>query len=301
MGQHVIVGAGPIGTTTAEQLVAAGHEVRIITRTGNGPEHPAIERVAADATDAAGLTVLTKGADALYNCANPQYHRWPIDWPPLADALLTAAEQTGAVLVAMGNLYGYGPVDQPMTEDLPLAPSSVKGGIRARMWQQMLAAHEAGRVRATEARASDYIGPRAQSLVADMVLPAVRSGRTALVPANVDVPHSLTYTVDAGRLLAVLGTDERAWGRPWHVPTAPAATIRTVATEFARIVGAPQPTLRRMPVAVLRAGGLFSSMAREFVEMRYQFERPFRLDSTFTEQTFGLAPTSLDDALRSIA
>src|SRR5215471_601352 len=66
MALHVIVGAGAIGTATAEQLVADGHQVRVVTRSGTGPE--SVERVAADASDAARLTELTRGAAALYNC-----------------------------------------------------------------------------------------------------------------------------------------------------------------------------------------------------------------------------------------
>jgi nucleoside-diphosphate-sugar epimerase len=299
MALHVIVGAGPIGTATAEQLIADGHRVRVITRSGSGPE--VVERIAANATDAERLTELTRGAAAIYNCANPPYQRWPTDWPPLATALLTAAERTGAVLVAMSNLYGYGPVDVAMTEETPMRPTSFKTGIRARMWADMLAAHQAGRIRATEARGSDYIGPRAQSLMTELVLPAVKAGRAATVPADLDAPHSWTYTVDAGRLLAVLGTREDAWGRVWHVPTAPAVSIRAAATEYARLTGAPEPRLRRMPQLALRAGGLFSATARQFTKVAYQFDRPFRLDSSAAQKQFDLEPTSLTDALRSMA
>ena len=127
----------------------------------------------------------------------------------------------------------------------------------------------------------------------------MRRGRTAFVPANVDVPHSLTYPGDAGRLLAILGTREDAWGRPWHVPTAPAQTLREVARVYAGMVGTPTPRLRQMPNLVLRAVGLFVSDAREFVKVRYQFERPFVLDSSAAERAFDLQPTSLEDALRS--
>jgi nucleoside-diphosphate-sugar epimerase len=258
--------------------------------------------VAADATDTARLTEIAQGAAALYNCANPpKYTTWSRDWPPLAAALLGTAERTGAVLVTMSNLYGYGPVDGPMTPDLPLRAATVKGRIRAQMWREALAAHQAGRIRATEARASDFVGRGGKSIFAEMVLPRVRAGRTASAPVDFDVPHSLTFTGDAGRTLATLGTDERAWGRAWHVPTPPATTLRDAAERFARIVGAPPPRLREMPAAVLRFGALFNSGARGFVEMRYQFQRPFVLDSSETEHTFGLAPTSLDDALRSMA
>jgi nucleoside-diphosphate-sugar epimerase len=151
MAQQVIVGAGTIGNAVAERLVADGHTVRMVTRSGSGPVHGSVERVAADAADAGRLTDLTRGATVLYNCANPPYRRWGTDWPPLAAALLIAAERTGAVLVTTGNLYGYGPVDAPMTEDTPLrsAPGT-KGAVRNRMWRAARAAHEAGRVHVTE-------------------------------------------------------------------------------------------------------------------------------------------------------
>jgi nucleoside-diphosphate-sugar epimerase len=300
MALHVIVGAGPVGSATAFELADAGHDVRVITRRGSGPEHPAVQRVAADATDATRLSELTRGAAALYNCANPPYHRWPQEWPPLAAALLTTAERTGAVLVTMSNLYGYGPVDVALTEELPLAATTVKGRVRAAMWRDAVAAHRAGRIRATEARASDFVGVGARSLVNDMVAPRVLAGKPALVPANLDVPHSVTYTGDVARTLAVLGTDERAWGRAWHVPSPPPTTLRELAERLAALAGAPRPRLRRMPGLVLRVGGLFSPVAREFVEMRYQFERPFVLDSTAATTTFGLKPTDLDDALRTM-
>jgi nucleoside-diphosphate-sugar epimerase len=299
MGRHVIVGAGPVGTAAAEHLVRLGHEVRMVTRSGAGPA--VVERVSADATDADRLTRLAAGVDAIYNCANPPYHRWPREWPPLATAMLSAAEKTGAVLVTMSNLYGYGPVSGPIREDLPLAGAAEKLRIRADLWRAALAAHESGRVRVTEARASDFVGPAARSLFTMMIVPKVRAGRPASVPANLDVPHSLTYTKDVGALLAILGTDPRALGRAWHVPTAPAVSLREAAARFAAVVGAREPRLSRMPGAVLRLGGLFNLEAREFVKVRYQFESPWVLDSSAAQETFGLMPTPLDDALRSMA
>ena len=102
MGLHVIVGAGPVGRATAQLLAERGEKVRVVTR--RGTEVAGAEAVAADATDAAALRGLVSGADALYNCANPRYHRWPIDWPPLHEAMLAAAEDSGAVPVSYTHL-----------------------------------------------------------------------------------------------------------------------------------------------------------------------------------------------------
>ena len=298
MGLHVVVGAGPVGTATARLLRDAGHQVRVVTRSGGGID--GVERIAADATDAVRLAELTRGAVALYNCANPPYHRWPALWPPIADALRRTAAGTGAVLVTASNLYGYGPVTGPMTESLPLAASTVKGRVRAAMWTADLAAHERGELRATEARGSDYLGAGAQSMFTVLVARRVLAGKAVLVPADLDAPHSFTVVADMAATLVALGADERAWGRPWHVPTNPATSIRALAGELADLAGLGAPTLRRMPPLVLRLGGLFSTEARELPEMAYQFTAPFVLDSSAAQRTFGLAPTPLRVALREL-
>ncbi|WP_248961084.1 NAD-dependent epimerase/dehydratase family protein [Sphaerisporangium perillae] len=300
MSKYVIVGAGQVGSQLAGSLAAAGHEVVVVTRSGSGPAVPGVTRVAADAADGGRLTGIAKGADALYNCANPKYHRWPQDWPPIADALLAAAEDSGAVLVTLSNLYGYGPVDRPMTEDLPLRALGAKGRVRAKMWSDALAAHQAGRIRMTEVRGSDYFGPGMtdQSVLGERFIGPIVAGKPAWVPADPDQPHSLTYLPDVAQALATVATDERAWGRAWHVPTAPALTIRQLAGRVATSAGAPAPRVRSIPHWVMRAAGLASPLLRELEETRYQFVRPFVLDSSAFESTFGIAPTSLDDALR---
>ncbi|MEV0430177.1 NAD-dependent epimerase/dehydratase family protein [Micromonospora sp. NPDC050495] len=296
MALHVIVGAGPVGTATARLLADRGERVRVVTRRGTGPDHPAIERTAADAADTDRLTALTEGAAALYNCANPAYHRWPTDWPPLAAALLTAAQRTGAVLATVGNLYGYGPVDGPMTEATPLAATGVKGRVRNRMWADALAAHRAGEARITEVRGSDYLGTGGSSL-AMMVLPRVLAGRPVFLPVDWDAPHTWTYIPDVARTLVAAAAEERAWGRAWHVPSSPAVPMRDLATRAAALVGARAPRLIRMPYPLLWLAGLADPTARELRETAYQFRRPYVLDATAAERALGLTPTPLDQAL----
>lgn len=299
MALHVIVGAGPVGSGTATLLAEAGHDVRVVTRSGGGPKRDGIELVAADATDATALRRLATGAATLYNCANPSYHRWPKDWPPLAAALLDAAEHTGAGLVIMGNLYGYGRVDRPMTEDMPLAATSVKGRVRVRMWTDALAAHRAGRLRATEARASDFFGPTVgtNTMMGTAVMSRILAGKAPYVLGRPDVPHSWSYMPDVTRALAVLGTDERAWGRAWHVPVAPPESLRGMVRRVAAVAGVPEPAVRRIPESVLRAVGLAVPMMREFAEVRYQHDLPFVMDSTDFTTTFGVEATPMDDAV----
>ena len=302
MARHVIVGSGAVGTATALALVDRGHDVTIVTRSGSGPAHPGVTNVAADASDPFALAAAVGAADALYNCANPPYHRWPELWPPMAASMLEVAARSGAVLVTMGNLYGYGPVDHSMTEDDPLASTGVKGRIRVAMWEDALAAHRSGRARVTEARASDFFGPGVvETSFFGRNVDRLLAGKKVRVLGDPDVVHSATYVPDVGRTLAVLGTDERAWGRAWHVPTGPALTQRQLSTRFCQIAGAPAPSVAAYPVAALSVAGLFSPELRELKETRYQFDRPFVLDSSACTAAFGIEPTPLDEALLAVA
>ena len=299
MSEHVIVGAGAVGSATALLLAERGEHVRVISRRGTGPEHPAIERVAADATDAERLTALTSGAAALYNCASPQYHQWFTDWPPLAAALLAAAERSGAVLASMSNLYSYGQVHGPISQKTPMAATHPKLRLRGEMWQDALAAHEAGRIRATEVRASDYI--EQNSLLSTAIGKPLLTGSRAYSPWPLDVPHSWTAIADCARALAAVATDERALGQVWLVPTNPALTVRQLATLFTEVNGAPKAKLTPIPYAVLWTTGVFSPLLKELRTTRYQFTSPFVIDSSATTETFGLEPTPMADALRDAA
>jgi nucleoside-diphosphate-sugar epimerase len=298
MSLHVIVGAGPVGSAVAKLMAARGEQVRIVTRSGAGPEDPAIERVRADATQAERLSELAAGAVALYNCANPQYHRWLVDWPPLAAALLTAAERSGAVLAVTSNLYGYGPVDGPITPDTPLAATHPKLRIRGDMWRDALAMHQAGRIRVVEVRSSDYI--EANSILTFLAKP-LRAGKRAVVPGALDVPHSWTAIADAARTLTTVAIDSRAWGQAWLVPTSPPLTMRQLMTRFAAVRELPAPKLSTVPYPLFWAVGLFDPILKELRATHYQFVRPFVVDSSLTEKTFGLHPTDLDTSLRAVA
>jgi nucleoside-diphosphate-sugar epimerase len=295
---HVVIGSGAIGAAVAMLLAERGHRVRVVTRSGSGPAHALVERVRADAADAGRLTELCTGAVAVYNCANPPYHRWASDWPPIAAALLQAAQRSGAVLVTTSNLYGYGPVDAPMTERTPPAATGTKGRVRAQMWRDALAAHEAGRLRATEVRGSDYLGPRAQSQLGDRVVPRLLAGKTVSLLGDPDAVHTWTYTGDMARMLITAATDERAWGRAWHCPSHPARTARDVVHELCRIAGVEPVAVRRLSPLLIRAAAPFVPLLRELPEVMHQHTRPWVMDSSAARDAFGLRPTPWPQLLR---
>ena len=70
--------------------------------------------------------------------------------------MLEAAGRAGAVVVFPESLYSYGPVDVPMTEDLPRNATRGKLGIRA----ELLRARAASSTPNVSVAASDFYGPR---------------------------------------------------------------------------------------------------------------------------------------------
>jgi len=322
MALHVIVGKGPVGTTTAEALAARGHRVRVLSRSGgtstdgtstdgtstdgtsaHGTSAHGIEHRRVDAADAGALTDAVTGAAALYNAVNPAYDRWATDWPPVAAALLAAAERTGATLVTMANLYVYGRPAGPMSPDSPLAATDTKGRVRTAMWREALAAHEAGRIRMTEARAADFVGPQVPATQSHLVrqLPALRRGRRAWVVGDPDAPRSWAYLPDVAATLATLGTDERALGRAWHVPSSPPRSQRQALGDLARAMGRAPVPVSGIPWPVLTAVGVFSPVMREVVDVRHQFDQEYVLDATATTERFGLTATPWEQVLAATA
>ncbi|PFG44345.1 nucleoside-diphosphate-sugar epimerase [Isoptericola jiangsuensis] len=303
MERHLVVGAGPVGRRLAAHLAAAGHDVTVATRSGRDTGVPGVRHVSADASDADALLAAAGSPDVLYNCANPaDYTRWDAVWPPLAAGLLAAAERSGAVYAITGNLYPYGPVDGPMTEDLPDAATDHKGRLRARLWADALAAHDAGRVRAVEVRGSDYVGPGVGAGGhVSRVVPAARRGRTAWMMGRSDQPHTFTDVRDVARTLAAAAADAGAHGRTWHVPSNPPRTQAQALTDVLASVDLPPVRVRTLRGPVLATAATVSPLMRELRELRYQWERPYVLDDTAARARFGIAPTPWAEVCRATA
>lgn len=302
MSRHVVVGAGGIGRATSLALAEAGHEVVLASKSGVGRELPGVKRVAVDATDRRALTALAEGAASLVNAVNPPtYTHWDRDWPPMAATFLTAAQASGAGLVTIGNLYGYGPVDGPIHPGLPLAATGVKSRVRAQMWADALAAHQAGRVKATEVRASDYFGPDIQpqaSVLQRFVFGPAAAGK-AVRPfdGSPDAPHSWSYVPDIGAVAAALATSDLGWGRAWHVPSGMPRSLAQAAADAAAFAGHPAPSIRPVAPWVRGLLGTFVPVIRELDETAYQRERAFVIEAAETESTFGVTATPWQDAL----
>jgi nucleoside-diphosphate-sugar epimerase len=296
---HVVLGTGQVGRALAAFLAAQGQAVRAVSRHRPPGLAEVIDWRAADAADPDAAADAAKGAAVVYQCLNAPYPQWPELFPPLQRGALAAAERAGALLVTLENLYGYGPTGgKPMTEDLPLAATTVKGRTRAAMTGELLAAAAAGRVRIAIGRASDFFGAGVTegSTLGRRVFGNALAGRRADFIGHPELPHTYSYVPDIAAGLATLGTDPRAVGEVWHLPGPQTVTTRALLDLVAGEVGHPV-AIRSVPKLALRALGLVNPMMRELAEMAYQFEEPFILDTTRYEATFGAAGTPLADAV----
>lgn len=300
-GLHVIFGTGAIGLATFDALRRRGRTVRLVNRSGQARVPDGVEVAAGDASDPAFAAEAARGAAVVYQTLNPLYHEWSTQFPALQSGVLAAAESSGARLVSMENVYMYGrPDGHSLTEDRANNAHTKKGQLRAKMSQELLTAHRAGRVQVAIGRASDYFGPRggAQSNLGDRVFPAALAGKTATVLGDPDQPHTYTYIPDIGEGLAVLGEHPDAPGEIWHLPNDPETrTTRDLVDMIFKLAGQPRARLRTMPPLLLRGLSLFNPTIRELLEMQYQFEEPFIVDSSKITNRLGLTATPLDEAI----
>jgi nucleoside-diphosphate-sugar epimerase len=297
---HVVLGAaGGTGSAVVRELVARGLPVRAVTRSGTADLPVGVEQVAVDIASPGGARQACDGAVVVYHCAQPDYTKWVVLFPPLTAAVLDGAAAAGAKLVFADNLYGYGPADGPMTEETPQRAEGPKGRTRVDMAAAILRAHADGTLRCTIGRSSDYYGPRGTATTAgdNIMGPALR-GKRARWLGSLDQPHTLNYLEDIGRALVTLGERDAADGGVWHLPAAEPLTGRQFLTLVYEAAGHPAKlgvATRRM----VRLAGLFKPLVRELKETLYQFERPFISDASKFERAFGpFVPTPHREAVR---
>lgn len=299
---NVVLGAGPVGRALVGLMHGKGMPMRVVTKSGKADVPAGIDVVAADLSVAEEAVRACNGAKVVYSCVGIGYRGWPGRWPPLMNGMLAGAGAAGARFVFTDNLYMYGPQQGLLKEDTPLTDYGCKPATRAaitRMWQ---AAHTEGHVQAAAVRASDFYGPSVQhASLGNATFARIMQGMGALCIGNVDQPHSFTYVPDIARALLTVGeAEEDSYGRAWHVPNAPDHTMREILTMFAEAAG-KELKITTLPRWLHAIVGKFDEDMRELREMRYQWERPFCVDSSQFTASFGITATPFEEGIaRSI-
>ncbi len=300
---HVILGAGgAIANALTKELIAKGEKVRLVSRRPI-TTFAEVQWIQADLTQLNEVLTAAKGASVLYLCAGLPYNTkvWAAQWPLIMNHLVEAGITTGARLIFFDNVYMYGRVHGPMTEETPYNPCSKKGEIRARIAEQLISASRAGTVKATIARAADFYGAESlNSFFDSMVIQKYARGQKAMWLGNLNSRHSYTYVPDAGKALYLLGQQPDTINEIYHVPTASALTGR----EFMELAAQPfhrKPSYSSVNKFMLQLAGLFNPVIRETVEMYYQYRYDYAFDSSKFEQKFGVQPTPYDQGIKTFS
>ena len=281
-----------------DELADRGLRVRSVARHRAADLPGGVEIVEADITDPAEARRAMAGAAVIYHAASAAYHRWPELLPPLMRGVLAGAVATGARIVYADNLYAYGPVDGPLTEDLPSRATGPNGRVRAALADELMAADAAGTVRATIGRASDYYGPWGrQSTVGERLFEPALAGKRVQLLGDPDLPHTRHLP---RRLRARTGDPRhaRCRARPGVAP-AQRRDPDVPRVRPARVRGDREPVARSgvMPSPLLSVAALFSPTLRAVKEQQYQRERPWVVDHSKFARAFGADVTPHREAI----
>lgn len=295
-----ILGAGgPIGNELAKILAAKNAPFRLV---GRSPKPvPGATLLTADLADREQTIRAVAGSSVVCVLAGLKYDLgvWRKLWPRIMANAIEACKRARARLIFFDNVYMYGKVIGPMTEKTPYAPCSTKGEIRAQIATAPMNEANAGSLSAMIARSAHFYGPDSENGVPKvLVLEAFAKGSRASWLVNAAVSHSLTFTPDTARGVAMLAERESAWNQVWHLPTAPdpptgRASIAMAAKQFG-----VAPKYRVLIRPLLRVAGWFDPLIGESYEMLYQSDSPYRFDSTKLADEFGFAGTPYPEGVQ---
>jgi nucleoside-diphosphate-sugar epimerase len=299
--KHVIFGTGAIGRAIADELIKRRESVRMVNRSGQMNEIPTgVEVIASDLYDPAQVREVTRGAKVVYQSAQPRYHEWQEKFPPLQKSIIDGLTGSEAKLVIVENLYMYGETSgKSLTEATPYNAHTRKGKVRAALSEAALAAHRDGKLRVTIGRGSDYFGPwGTDTSMGNIVFGRLLVGKSAQIAGSANLPHTHTNISDFGKALVILGEHAEADGCAWHVPN---DRPNITQGEMIRMIAEEAGTPARIQAAgrlIMSAMGIFVPAMKEVVEMLYEFEQPFIVDSSKFEKTFGMKATPMRDAIQ---
>ena len=305
----LVLGAtGGIGGEMLRQLLAAGWQVRALTRGATpSPRGDGIEWLRGDALSRADVLAAAKGCAVIVHAVNPPgYRNWGQLVLPMLDNTIAAAIAEGATIVLPGTVYNFGPDAFPLlAEDAPQRPLTRKGAIRVELEARLERASTQG-AKVIIVRAGDFFGPRAGNnwFSQGLVKPG-QPVRSVLYPGAPGVGHQWSYLPDVARtmlqLLAVRATLPAFarfhmaghWDHDGRQMTA--AIVRVVA----QATGAA-PAIRRFPWWLVALASPFVAPLREMREMRYLWQTPLSMDNARLLAVLGQEPhTPLDEAVRA--
>ena len=253
----ILGGRGRFGRNAADAFKARGWEVR------------QFDRKSENLWDAAW------GADVIVNGWNPLYPDWATQVPKLTKQVIEVAKSTKATVIIPGNVYNYGK-DAPSVYgvDTPHGAKNPLGRIRI----EMEAAYRASGVHTIVLRAGDFIDTQASGNWFDMMItPKIGKGKFTY-PGNPDIEHAWAWLPDLTRAAVDLAEMRDDLPTFADIPF-PGYTLtgRELCAAVEKAWGKPL-RLKKMNWLPIQIARPFWPMAKHILEMRYQWNKPHRID-----------------------
>ena len=298
--QTILGAGGIIARALAAELEPHG-PVRLVSRHPK-PAGPGSHTVAADLNDRDAVARAVAGSGTVYLTAGLPYRLdiWRREWPQIMENVIAACRAAEARLIFFDNIYAYGLVSGPISEEQPERPSSKKGEVRKALADRLREAWASGEIRGAIVRAADFYGPRAGKAPFNiMVLDKLLDRKRPMWMCNDNVRYSMTFTPDAARGTALIGrAPEDCMNQVWHLPTShEPVTVRSLTAKAAALLGR-QAKPMVLPRWMLSLTGIFEPDIKSLVEMTYHYSHDYIFDSTRFEERFGMKATPYAEGLR---
>ena len=299
--QTILGSGGIIANHLATSLPSYTDKIRLVSRNPKvvtGKE----ELLSADLTSAEQVLKAVKGSDVVYLTAGLQYDSkvWQEQWPKLMQNVINACKENKSKLVFFDNVYMYGKVVGPMTEETNFNPCSLKGEVRAKIATMILDEVSKGSLTALIARAADFYGPETNnSFLTMMVFENLKKGKAAQLMIGENLKHSFTFTPDAGKATALLGNTPSAFNQTWHLPAdMNVLTMQQIVEIAAKELNA-KAKITVLPKLLIQMAGLFNPIIKESVEMLYQYDSDYIFDSSKFDNAFTFNKVLYADGIRN--
>ncbi|MCU7693786.1 NAD-dependent epimerase/dehydratase family protein [Haoranjiania flava] len=300
--QTILGAGGAIGTLLAKELKNYTPKIRLAARNPR-QVHSDDELFSCDLKNKACVSEAVKGSDIAYLTAGLTYNLkvWKREWPVVMGNVINACLEHNCKLVFFDNVYMYHKNHLAnMTENTPVAPPSEKGKVRHILVRMIEDAMEQSGLQALIARSADFYGPGANASILKIgVTDNLLKNKKAFWQADDGKIHSLTYTPDAAKAVALLGNTPDAYRQAWHLPT---SKEKLTGKELIALTAAAMNKEARHYVlskTMVSVAGIFVPILRELKEMLYQYDRDYFFDSSKFDQRFQMQATSYAEGIKA--
>ena len=278
---------GRIGQEVAKAFVGAKWRVIGMGR-GNRVKLEGVEFFEGDVNFPDQTKQAIAEADVVFNALNLPYDKWD---KGRAEALLSrvldAMKGSGKTLMFPGNIYNYAASEHVITPDTLQKPEKEKGEIRKRMEEMLARASVAGDIQTLIIRTGDFFAPGAEGTGFDMIMMRDIKKGVLQYPGALSLYHSWAYLPDVAEVYVKIAQvrQEFAQFESFHFTGHFATGLQMIEAMQAAL---PQKAkLKAFPWGLLRFLGLFMSLMREVVKMKYLWDVPQRLEDKKLEALLG--------------